>query len=170
MPEMKLQYLILGALLLAAASGDDWERVDAPLAPFSVKDLEGRVLDSATLRGKVVVVDFWATWCAPCVRELPELVAYYEKVKGRPDVVFLSFSVTEDAETVTKFVKQRKVPYPVYLADDLLGPYEVSIFPTKLVLDMRGPGQVRFRKSGYTSTDELEARVAELLTAAKPAD
>lgn len=170
MARMKLHYLILGALLLAGASGDDWERVDVPAAPFSLKDLEGRVLDSARLKGKIVVVDFWASWCAPCVRELPELAAYYEKTRGRQDVVFLSFSVTEDAETVAAFVKRRQLPYPVYLADDLLGPYEVSIFPTKLVLDLRGAGKVRFRKEGYTKLDELEARVSELLASPSRGD
>ena len=167
---MKLHYLLLGALLVAAASGDEWERVNAPAAPFTLKDLEGRVLRSADLAGKIVVVDFWATWCSPCIRELPELAKYYASVRDRKDVAFLSFSVTEDAETVSKFVATRKVPYPVYLADDLVGPYEVSIFPTKLVFDMRGEPRLRFRNSGYTTIAELEARVAELLASPKRAD
>jgi thiol-disulfide isomerase/thioredoxin len=167
---MKLHYLLLGALLVAAASADEWERVDAKAAPFTLKDLEGRALNSAELAGKIVVVDFWATWCSPCIRELPELARYYASVKDRKDVAFLSFSVTEDAETVSKFVKTRKVPYPVYLADDLVGPYEVSIFPTKLIFDMRKGSRLRFRNSGYTTIAELEARVAELLAAPTKAD
>ena len=97
-------------------------------------------------------MDFWATWCGPCIRELPDLQALTERLKARRDVAFLSFNVTEEKPDVLAFVKEGGIAYPVYLADDLIGPYDVSAFPTKLVIDMRGKGEgmVRFRRDGYT--------------------
>jgi thiol-disulfide isomerase/thioredoxin len=156
---------LLGLLLIEGADARDWETPNAKAKGFAVKDLQGKVLRSADLQGKVVVIDFWATWCAPCVKEIPDLIAFQESLKDRTDVAFLSFNVTDEREDVVGFVKQRKIPYPSYLADDLIGPYELFAFPTKLIVDMRGeqPGVVRFRKTGYTTRASLEDRVKAVL-------
>ena len=157
--------VVLPALALAAIDKDGWEVQRVPARAFALKDLEGRTLRSEDLAGKLVVVDFWATWCGPCIRELPELQAWSERLKARPDVAFLSFNVTEERDVVLAFVKENKIGYPVYLADDLVGPYEVSAFPAKLVIDMRGKGKgvVRFRRDGFTEVKSIEAKLAELL-------
>jgi len=172
---MRVASLFLAAGLwlaspVLAATGDGWDLVSTPVEEFSLQDLRGRTLRSSDLRGRVVVVDFWATWCAPCIKELPDLAAYQQRLSSRKDVAFLSLNVTEEKDVVTLFVKEKKIGFPVYLADSLLGPFEVSIFPTKLVLDLRKtaqkPGQagvVRFRKEGASVVASIEARVAELL-------
>ena len=115
--------------------------VRQPAKAFTLQDLLGRTLRSQDLQGKVVVMDFWATWCGPCIRELPDIQALTERLKARRDVAFLSFNVTEEKPDVLAFVNERSIAYPVYLADDLIGPYDVSAFPTKLVIDMRGKGE-----------------------------
>jgi thiol-disulfide isomerase/thioredoxin len=173
---------VLIALSLAAgtagAERDGWELLQMPARDFTVTDLSGRVLRSRDLKGKVVVVDFWATWCAPCIKELPDLTAYHERLKGRSDVALLSFDVTDARDELEAFAKEKKVPFSVYLADALVGPYEVTGFPTKLIIDMRGApekaagaagraGVVRFRREGAVPVGSIEARVAELL-AEKP--
>jgi thiol-disulfide isomerase/thioredoxin len=160
--------LALAPSLAAAADREGWEELRQPAKVFALQDLEGKALRSTELMGKVVVVDFWATWCAPCVRELPDLAAYHQRLSSRTDVAFLSFNVTDERETLEAFVKQKKVPFPVYKADALIGPYELAVFPTKLVVDMRGagpgqPGVVRFRREGPTPMASIEARVAEVL-------
>ena len=146
------------------ASRDGWDVVRQPARKFTVKDVAGNVLRSDQLAGKIVVVDFWATWCAPCLEELPDLAAYQERIKGRHDVAFLSMDVTDERSTLLAFVKKNKIAFPVYLGDSLLGPYEILSFPTKLIIDMRADkGVGRFRREGLTEVASLEARVEELL-------
>src|SRR6266545_4057289 len=128
--------LVLAPGLAAAADREGWEELRQPAKVFALQDLEGKALRSTELAGKVVVVDFWATWCAPCIKELPALAAYHERVSSRTDVAFLSFNVTDERETLEAFVKEKKIPFPIYKADALIGPYELAVFPTKLVLDM----------------------------------
>jgi thiol-disulfide isomerase/thioredoxin len=149
----------------APASLDGWEVVDRAAHPFALHDLEGGTLRSADLEGKIVVIDFWATWCSPCLRELPDLVRYHEQLAGRKDVVLLSVNVTDERKDLEAFLAAHDVPFPVYLGDDLIGPFELVAFPTKVVLDLRdgGPGVVRFRREGYTPVASIEARVNELL-------
>jgi thiol-disulfide isomerase/thioredoxin len=148
-----------------AASREGWEDLHQPAQAFALKDLDGKPLRSTDITGKVVVLDFWATWCGPCVKELPELAAYRERLRSQPEVLLLSFNVTDDRDSLAAFVKERKIAFPVYPADALIGPYELAAFPTKLVIDMRkaGPGVVRFRREGAASMKSLEARVADVL-------
>ena len=76
-----------------------------------------------------MVVDFWATWCAPCIKELPALAALHERLRDRKDVALLSFNVTDEPKTLEAFVREKKISFPVYRADALTGPYELTVFP-----------------------------------------
>jgi len=138
---------------------------------FEVEDIEGRALRSEDLAGRIVIIDFWATWCSPCLRELPELAEYHRRLEGRDDVALLSFNVTDERADLEAFLAERRIAFPVYLGDELIGLYELVAFPTKLVIDMRqaepeGRGVIRFRREGYTPAASLEARVEGLLASA----
>jgi thiol-disulfide isomerase/thioredoxin len=157
---------------LEAAERDGWEVLSTPAKIFVLQDISGGALRSTELAGKVVVVDFWATWCAPCIKELPALAALHERLRDRKDVALLSFNVTDEPKTLEAFVREKKIAFPVYRADALTGPYELTVFPTKLVIDMRAagranPGVVRFRREGPAPVEGIEARMAEIL-AEKP--
>jgi thiol-disulfide isomerase/thioredoxin len=184
MPASTLRKLALIPLLTSlafapdqsGAGGEDvgWEWVDQNAPKFEIEDLAGLKLTERAYDGKIVVIDFWATWCAPCVKELPELLAFEAKIKGRKDVAFLSLSVDDDKQDVVAFFKDRKERFPVYMATSLADRMDVTIFPTKLIVDgratpgvdgRRAPARVRLRKEGIVEAKELEARVAELLKA-----
>jgi len=158
--------LSVGASSVSAQTMDrlGWLVLKEPAAEFELKDLNGKVLRSADVAGHVVVIDFWATWCGPCIKELPDLAQLHEAYHDSDNVLFLSAAVTEDAQTVSAFAKKKQISYPIYLADDLLGPYNVYVFPTKLIIDARdgAPGVVRFRREGYTPLSAIEAKLAEL--------
>ena len=174
---MKLSWptlVLAGSLTLlpSAASPvpgpDGWESLFVAAQSFEVEDTQGRALRSKDLAGRIVIIDFWATWCGPCLRELPELAEYHERLEDRDDVALLSFNVTDARADLAAFMAERRIEFPVYLGDDLIGPYELVAFPTKLVIDMReagpdGQGVLRFRREGYTPATSIEARVEELL-------
>jgi peroxiredoxin len=82
-------------------------------ADFTLTDLEGKSWHLQDLKGKVVLVNFWATWCAPCRKEMPDLQALYDKYKGRGFIV-LSIS-DEEAGKVKPFVAENKISYPILL-------------------------------------------------------
>jgi cytochrome c biogenesis protein CcmG/thiol:disulfide interchange protein DsbE len=103
---------------------------------FIVRDLEGREISPASLRGKVVIVNFWATWCGPCRAEIPDLVALQEKYKDTLQVI----GISEDeapVDVVKRFAADHKVNYPVAMATpeiEKLFP-GISALPTSFILD-----------------------------------
>jgi thiol-disulfide isomerase/thioredoxin len=166
-----LALLLLGCLAATApaAEPDGWEPLRLRVKPFVVKDLGGKPLKLADLAGKIAVFDFWATWCKPCVHELPGLAEYHRRLEGQEQVVLLSFNVGERRRDVEAFLKKSPVSFPVYFGDALVEPLELAAFPTKLIVDARKPGPggsatLRYRREGLTTVASIEARVAELLT------
>jgi len=98
------------AKAMAQLESDDQKRQQAD---FTLTDLEGKSWRLKELKGKVVLVNFWATWCPPCRKEMPDLEALYQRFKNQ-GLVILALS-DEDAATVKPFIADRKVSYPVLL-------------------------------------------------------
>jgi len=111
-------------------------RNPAAAPAFTVRDLDGPDLSSASLRGKVVILNFWATWCGPCRAEIPDLVALQEKY--RDHVVIVGISEDEAApEVVREFAARYKVNYPIVMKTPELarGFPGISALPTSFILD-----------------------------------
>lgn len=107
-------------------------------ADFTLTDLEGRSWRLSELRGKVVVVNFWATWCPPCRKEMPDLEALYNQFKGE-GLVVLAIS-DEDAAKVGPFIAERQVTYPILLdpGRKVNALFQVEGIPKTFVYDREG--------------------------------
>ena len=128
---------------------------DAPT--LQVTTLAGKSFDLAAHRGQWVIVNWWATWCVPCIKELPEISAFVTKHAGKAVGIGLAFEDSEKADIV-EFLKQRPIAYPVAQVDPLEPPKEFGVpagLPTTYVIAPDG----RVAKSfvGPVTAKDLEA-------------
>ena len=118
-----------------------------PSKPFNVTDIYGNAYGSETLRGKVVVMNFWFVACSPCIKEIPDLNEVVEKYQNRDDVVFLAFA--KDTETLLgKFLAHTQFEYNIIpRATSISKLYNVYAYPTHVVIDKQG--EIHFTKVGF---------------------
>jgi thiol-disulfide isomerase/thioredoxin len=171
LPRSKISALALTALLtllapnVHAAASDvcDGTHQKANL-DFTVKDIDGKVVRLSQYKGKVVLVNFWATWCKPCRIEIPTLNALYRDYKDQGFVV-LGVSVDSEVPAVKPFARVMKMSYPVLIGaghDELgnaFGPF--LGFPTSVLV--KRDGAVCVRTVGMVSRDKLEQQIEGLL-------
>jgi thiol-disulfide isomerase/thioredoxin len=130
-----------------------------PAPVFRVRDLDGREISPASLRGKVVIVNFWATWCGPCRAEIPDLVALQEKYKDTLQVI----GISEDeagVDVVKRFASEHGVNYPVAMTTpeiEKLYP-GISALPTSFILDRESRIVQKHVGMLTARTTEYEAR------------
>ncbi len=116
----------------------------------------------ASLKGKVIVFDFWATWCGPCRAQQPLYEEVKKRFKGKSDVVFLSVNTDEDRSLVAPFLKEQKWAGPVYFEDGLSRTLRIDSIPMTLIVDKQG--EVFSRMNGYVPqrfVDMLSERINE---------
>jgi len=136
-------------------------RNPATVADFTVRDLDGRTISSASLRGKVTVINFWATWCGPCRAEIPDLVALQEKYQDSLQIVGISQDEAP-AEVVKKFAVDRNVNYPIaMMTADLEQRFPgIVALPTSYILDR--DGRIVQKHVGMLTAAMTEAEVRVL--------
>lgn len=120
---------------------------------FTLNQLDGETLNFEDLKGKVVFINFWATWCAPCVAEMPSINSLYKIYEDNPEVVFVIINVENKADKVRKFIKKKKFSFPIYLpnASQIPRVYESKGIPTTFVLDK--DGYIAYKKVGMANYD-----------------
>jgi len=144
---------LLHARELRLRQSDPNAQLTDPLL-FTLTATDGRKFAMAELKGKVVVLDFWATWCGPCRAQHPLYTQASERFHDHPGVVFLSIDADDDHSLVKPFLDEEKWPGPVYFEDGLTRALEVFAFPTTIVLDKRG--QVFSRLNGFVPERYVE--------------
>jgi thiol-disulfide isomerase/thioredoxin len=152
----------------AEASGLRWEKPRKPAPEFSVFDLNGQTWTLAGLKGKVVLINVWATWCGPCRAEHPAFQKLYDELKPRPDVAVISFNVDDEIGKVAPYLQEHKYTFPVLLARDVVDQVlDVVTIPQNWFLNRNGvleAMQVGF--GGETGWREQKlAKLEEIVTA-----
>jgi len=105
---------------------------------FRLIDQAGRVVEGSSLKGKVVFLNFWATWCPPCVAEMPDINRLYENVKDK-DFVFVMLSVDEDFNKAKRFAEKRGFSLPIYqAASGIPDVFSGNVVPTTYVIAPNG--------------------------------
>ena len=106
---------------------------------FTLQDLEGKPVSLSDYKGKVVFIDFWASWCPPCRLSIPYVEKLYEQYKDNEDFVVLGINLQESKEDITKFMKKQKMNYPVLLSDNkVISNYKISSIPRFFLIDKNG--------------------------------
>ncbi len=166
-PSLRSLVSSLFALLLAAAVPS---AAAAPLAPtsqapdFTLRTLDGQKLRLGEQRGRVVLVNFWATWCGPCRQEMPHLNKLYEKYKSS-GFVLLGVNVDDDTRQAAGVADKLGVKFPVLPDADkrVSKQYDLSAMPSTVLIDR--DGKVRYLHRGYQSgyEDTYDKQIRELL-------
>ena len=141
--------LAVTTLLPAAVSAED--RYD-----YRLKDLDGVEYRASDSLGKWLVINFWATWCTPCLVEMPELERFYQQNRDRADLWGVTFEDT-DIDAIRSYVKRLGVTYPIlgFGQDPKTGYGSVRVLPTTFVIDPEGRFHHKFEKP--ITAKELEA-------------
>ena len=138
-----------------------------PSPSFSLQDLTGNMVSLSDFKGKVVILDFWATWCPPCALEIPHFVTLQEQYW---DMGFTMLGVavnSGDVGMVNSFARKYRINYPILMADDQIQKAfgGITSIPTTFIIDAEG--NMRHRYIGYRDKAVFEAAILPLLTDAK---
>jgi len=157
---------VVAAAAFAAAAVSAWAEAEikrwsgGPTPQLAAMDLAGRSVDLKGLRGRVVVVNFWATWCDPCKEEMPSLQRLRERMSGRP-LEILTVNYGEFREKIAPFLEREGITLPVLLdtQKDTAKGWKVGGLPMTFVIDAKG----RVRYSVYGERDWSDEKTVKLV-------
>jgi thiol-disulfide isomerase/thioredoxin len=152
---MKMLAAAVAALVLANPTAN---------LKFSFKDIDGKKVALSDFKGKVILLDFWATWCVPCKAEIPSFIELQKKYGGR-GLQIVGVSVDDSMPTAKKYAAEMKMNYPVLLAEgkeDILKAYDpIPSIPVSILIGR--DGKIAARHLGITAMDVFEKEIAPLL-------
>ena len=163
MRRLTIAALALACLVALAGCEPPQEPKKTDMRDFTLMDIEGNVVRLKDFKGKVVLLEFWATWCPPCRLSVPEIQELHEKMEGE-DFKIIAITVDDKLQRVRRFVRKKGVTYTVVMddkgVDDAYGVYSI---PTTILLDKEG--NVALTQKGYAPGmyDTLEKDIRELM-------
>ncbi len=116
--------------------------IGKPAKAFTAKSISGKEISLAKLKGKVVLIDFWAVWCSPCVKGIPHLKELYKKYKDK-NFEIIGINLDEKVETLNKYIAKKKIPWKMIHSgkawlDDIAKLYKVNLIPSYWLIDKKG--------------------------------
>ncbi|HGJ64848.1 TPA: redoxin domain-containing protein [bacterium] len=144
------------------------EIINVPAPQFTLTDLDGKNVSLSDFKGKVVIVDFWATWCGPCLSSFPGMKEAVEKYEATGKAKFLFVNTWENVENkkqnAADFIKKNNYPFHVLMDEknEVVSAFKVSGIPTKFVID--GNGNIRFKSVGFSgNTSEMVEEIGVMI-------
>ncbi|MEG0258867.1 MAG: TlpA disulfide reductase family protein [Lysinibacillus sp.] len=112
---------------------------------FKLKNLSGETVQLSDYRGKTILLNFWASWCSPCIKEMPYMQKYYEQYGNQSDIEIIAVNMTKvergGTEKIESFIEEHKLTFPVLLDDKagtIMDLYKVRAFPTTYIINKEG--------------------------------
>ncbi|MFZ0793096.1 MAG: redoxin domain-containing protein [Candidatus Korobacteraceae bacterium] len=136
--------------------------VDSPAAAFSLQDLDGKALSLANYRDKVVLLNFWATWCTPCRGEIPQFIDYQSKY-GPQGLQLIGISMDDDAKPVHDFYQQFKMNYPVAIGSASLAESYGGVLGLPVTFLIGRDGRIAAKYVGAAEMPVLQQKIESLL-------
>ncbi|WP_461533705.1 TlpA family protein disulfide reductase [Sinomicrobium sp.] len=162
---LMLRKLMYTGLFNANIDGKGPNTSDLSNVRFDFLDNKDNVQNTSSLRGKVVFINFWASWCPPCRAEFPSIEALYSKFRNNPDVFFLTINEDNDLSAAYEYLKTEKYSVPFYRTKGNI-PSEIftGALPTTVVLDKSG--KVRFHHEGFANyaSEKFVKQIEELIS------
>jgi cytochrome c biogenesis protein CcmG/thiol:disulfide interchange protein DsbE len=152
---------LLASLKTELVAGSATEHPPAPA--FSLTDIAGKPLNLSDYKGKVVLLDFWATWCGPCRVEVPRFVDLARRYREQ-GLIVIGISMDDEAEPVREFYRQYKLNYPVALGNEQLSEQYGSVFSLPTTFLIGRDGRVYAKHLGAAEVSVLEVEVRQLLS------
>lgn len=168
---MRINCYIIGVFLLLCLGFDTKQNpeensdlINKTAPDFNLEDINGKTVHLGSLKGKVVILDFWATWCMPCIKSFPAMEMAVGRYKDDKDVVFLFVNTWERAKDprvlVMGFLEKRKFDFNVLLdlkdlernTNKVAEDYKLNGIPAKFIIDKEGI--VRYHVTGFTGDDQ----------------
>lgn len=155
MMKVALTWLFCLLAAIACSPGQELDRLsETRVAPdFTIEDTQGVTHSLADYRGQVLVVNFWATWCPPCVKEMPSLQRAWEELR-KEDIAVLAINMGEQKQAIEDFIQKYPVELPILLDKDfdMADAWSVTGLPTTYVVDSEG--QIVFQVIGEREWDD----------------